>query len=444
MNRMGVIMYRRAIEVLKSWKESSDRKPLIIRGARQTGKTWLMKEFGRTCYERFAYINFENNLRMKILFQNDFDIDRLLLGLQAEAGCAIVPGETLLLFDEVQEVPEALTSLKYFRENAPGHHILAAGSLLGVALHPDTSFPVGNVGFLNLFPLSFSEFLLATDNEPLHEMIENLDFGMLTVFATKLIELLRQYYFVGGMPEVVKNFHEKQDFAVVQNIQKQLLAAYEQDFSKHAPNITVPRIRSVWNSLPAQLARENRKFVYGLARKGARAREYEPAIQWLLDCGLVHRVDRVARPGIPLPAYRDRTAFKLYAPDVGLLCAMSNIDVRTVLQGNKLFVEFKGALTEQFVLQQLISHSGINPFYWSANKSGGEVDFVMQIDGMVFPLEVKAAENLQAKSLKSYYNRFAPKKTFRTSLSSYREEEWLINLPLYSVHCIGKLARRFL
>jgi hypothetical protein len=434
-------MYRRAIEELKSWKENPDRKPLIIRGARQTGKTWLMKEFGRTSYERFAYINFENNTRMKILFQADFDIERLLLGLQTEAGCAIVPGETLLLFDEVQEVPEALTSLKYFRENAPGHHILAAGSLLGVALHPDTSFPVGKVGVLNLFPLTFSEFLLATGNEPLHEMIENLDFSMLSVFSTKLTELLRQYYFVGGMPEVVKNFLEQQDYAVARNIQKQLLAAYEQDFSKHAPYRTVPRIRSVWNSLPSQLARENRKFVYGLAREGARAREYEHAIQWLLDCGFVHRVDRVARPGIPLQAYRDRASFKLYALDVGLLCAMSNIDVSTVLQGNKLFAEFKGALTEQFVLQQLISHSGINPFYWSANRSSAEVDFVMQINGMILPLEVKASENLQAKSLRSYYSRFTPKKAFRTSLSGYREEDWLINLPLYSVHSIGALAR---
>jgi len=344
--------------------------------------------------------------------------------------------------DEVQEVPEALTSLKYFRENAPEYHILAAGSLLGVALHPDTSFPVGKVGFLNLFPLSFSEFLLATGNEPLYEMIENLDFSMLSVFSTKLTELLRQYYFVGGMPEVVKNFLEDRNFAVAQNIQKQLLTAYEQDFSKHAPYRAVPRIRSVWNSLPSQLARENRKFVYGLAREGARAREYELAIQWLLDCGLVNRVDRVARPGIPLPAYRDKAAFKLYALDVGLLCAKSDIDVSTVLQGNKLFVEFKGALTEQFVLQQLISYCGINPFYWSANRSSAEVDFVLQINGMVLPLEVKAAENLQAKSLRSYYSRYAPKRAFRTSLSNYREEDWLINLPLYSVHSIGKLARR--
>ncbi|MCK5116084.1 MAG: ATP-binding protein [Candidatus Aegiribacteria sp.] len=435
-------MYRKAIERLKSWKTSEISKPLIIRGARQTGKTWLMKEFGNSCYERCAYINFENNSRMKLLFEGDFDIERLLLGLQVEAECPIVPGETLILFDEVQEVPKALTSLKYFQENAVQHSIIAAGSILGVALHPDTSFPVGKVEFLNLYPLSFPEFLQATGNTPLHDMIEKLDFSMVSVFAVKLKELLRQYYLVGGMPEVVNGFLWKRDFTVVRDIQKQLLDAYEQDFSKHAPNTTVPRIRSVWKSLPAQLARENRKFVYGLVRKGARAREYELAIQWLSDCGLVHIVNRITKPGISLQAYRDSAAFKLYAPDVGLLCAMSDLDTRSVLQGNRLFEEFKGALTEQFVLQQLISNAGINPFYWSADRSKGEVDFVLQIAGMVLPLEVKSYENLQAKSLKSYCNIYSPRIAFRTSLSGYREEEWLINLPLYTLHTIAELANR--
>lgn len=435
-------MYRKAIERLKIWKTSESRKPLIIRGARQTGKTWLMKEFGTSCYERCAYINFENNPRMKLLFEGDFDIDRLLLGLQVESDCPIVPGETLILFDEVQEVPKALTSLKYFQENAAQHSIIAAGSILGVALHPDVSFPVGKVEFLDLYPLSFPEFLQATGNNSLHDMIEKLDFSMANVFATKLKELLRQYYFVGGMPEVVKSFLGKRDFTIVRDIQKQLLDAYEQDFSKHAPHTTVPRIRSVWKSLPAQLGRENRKFIFGLVRKGARAREYELAIQWLSDCGLVHRVNRITKPGIPLQAYRDSAAFKLYAPDVGLLCAMSDLDVRSVLQGNKLFEEFKGALTEQFVLQQLIAHAGINPFYWSADRSKGEVDFVFQIAGMVLPLEVKSAENLQAKSLKSYCKTYSPRIAFRTSLSGYREEEWLINLPLYALHSIAELARR--
>ncbi len=434
-------MYRNAIEELKSWKERTDRKPLIIRGARQTGKTWLMKKFASTCYEQYAYINFENNHRMKTLFEGDFDIERLLLGLQVEADCSIIPGRTLILFDEVQEVPEALTSLKYFYENAPDHHIVAAGSMLGVALHPDTSFPVGKVAFLNLYPMSFPEFLLATDNERLHNMIDNLDFSMVEVFSAKLIELLKQYYLVGGMPEVVKSFRLNNDFALVREIQFQLLSAYEQDFSKHAPHATVPRIRSVWNSLPAQLARENKKFVYGLVRKGARAREYELAIQWLLDCGLLNRVDNVTKPGIPLTAYRDSKAFKLYALDLGLLCAMGDMDIRTVLSGNRFFEEFKGALTEQYVLQQLITQQ-INPFYWSAHHSRGEVDYILQMDGMVLPLEVKAAENLQSKSLKSYNERFSPTMAFRTSLSGYREEGWLINIPLYAVHSIAKVIRR--
>ncbi|MCK5785741.1 MAG: ATP-binding protein [Candidatus Sabulitectum sp.] len=437
-------MYRKAIEELKLWKEKSERKPIIIRGARQTGKTWLMKEFGSTCYEKYVYINFDNNPRMEALFQSDFDTERILLGLHAETGQSIIPGETLILFDEIQEVPHALASLKYFHENAPQHHIVAAGSLLGVALHPGTSFPVGKVEFLDLFPLSFPEFLLASGNEPLHDMLEKLDFSMVRVFSTKFTELLRQYFFVGGLPEVVKIFLHTHDLKEVQSSQKQLLSAYEQDFSKHAPSRIVPRIRSVWKSLPTQLARENRKFVFGLVKTGARAREYELAIQWLLDCGLVNRVDRVTKPGIPISAYRDSSAFKLYGLDVGLLCAMSGLDPISILQGNQLFEEFKGALTEQFVLQQIVANTGINPFYWSAEQSRGEVDFVMQAGGMVLPLEVKAAENLQAKSLKSYYQRYQPVKAFRTSLSGYREEEWLVNIPLYAIHSFAEIAKQFL
>jgi predicted AAA+ superfamily ATPase len=432
-------MYRKLITELKRWKSAANRKPLVIKGARQTGKTWLMKEFGRTCYERCAYINFDNNPRMRALFQMDFDVERLLTGLQVEAGCSIVPGETLLLFDEIQEVPNALTSLKYFCEQTPEHHIVAAGSLLGVALHPNTSFPVGKVQFLDLFPMSFPEFLIATGNESLLEMLERLDFNMAGVFAANLVELLRQYYFVGGMPEAVASFLPGKDFSSVRSVQKELLSAYEQDFSKHAPHNTVPRIRSVWKSLPSQLARENRKFVYGLVKSGARAREFELAIQWLLDCGLVLRVDRVAKPGFPLTAYRDTSSFKLFAMDVGLLGAMGDTDSKTILEGNRLFEEFKGAITEQFVLQQLVA-AGIEPFYWSADHSSGEVDFLIQVSGLVLPLEVKAAENLQAKSLRTYYHRFSPKKAFRSSLSGYREEEWLVNLPLYAIQTIASVA----
>ncbi len=437
-------MYRKAIEELKNWKDKADRKPLILRGARQTGKTWLMKEFGRTCYQQSAYINFDNNSRMKTLFNSDFDTDRLLLGLQVEAGCSIVPGQTLILFDEIQEVPNALASLKYFNENAPEHHIVAAGSFLGVSLHPDTSFPVGKVEFLNMFPLSFPEFMLATGNKPLYDIIDQLDFEMAGVFTTKLTELLRQYYVVGGMPEAVKIFLQKNDFSEAQLVQNQLLAAYEHEFSKHVPGRIVPRIRSVWKSLPSQLAKENRKFVFGLIKKGARAREYELAIQWLIDSGLVNRVDRITKPGIPISAYRDSAAFKLYALDVGLLCSMSQLEPKMVLQGNSLFEEFKGALTEQFVLQQLTASAGAYPSYWSADRSTGEVDFVIQTDGMVLPLEVKASENLQAKSLKSFYRRYSPAKAFRTSLSGYREEDWLINIPLYAIHSFSKIVKNLL
>jgi len=437
-------LYRKAIEKLKSWKDKTNRKPLVIRGARQTGKTWLMKEFGRSCYKQYAYINFEKNPRMQALFSSDFDTDRLLLGLQVEAGCAIVPGDTLVLFDEIQEVPDALTSLKYFNENAPEHHIVAAGSLLGVSLHSGTSFPVGKVEFLDLFPLSFSEFLLATENKPLHDIIDRLDFNMASVFASKLTELLKQYCVVGGMPEVVKTFLQRHDFTEVQLVQKHLLDSYEHDFSKHAPDRIVPRIRSVWKSLPSQLARENRKFVFGLIKSGARAREYELAIQWLLDCGLANRVDRIAKPGVPISAYRDSSAFKLYALDVGLLCSMSLLEPKSILEGNTLFTEFKGALAEQFVLQQLTAGAGINPYYWSAHRSTGEIDFVIQKNGMILPLEVKASENLQAKSLKNYYNRYSPAKAFRTSLSGYREEKWLVNIPLYAIHLFPKIAKSVL
>ena len=436
----GGVMYRKAIEELKLWKTGLDRKPMIIRGARQTGKTWLMKEFGEVYYERCAYINFEGNPRMKALFERDFDVERILLGLQLETDSRITAGETLLLFDEIQEVPAALSSLKYFCEEAPEHHILAAGSLLGVALHSDTSFPVGKVRFLNLAPMSFPEFLLATGHEELHDRIGNLDFDMTAVFSGKLTELLREYFLVGGMPEAVKRFISGNNLSQVRALQIQLLETYEQDFSKHVPHSSIPRIRSVWNSLPAQLSRENRKFIYGLVRKGARAREYELAIQWLVDCGMIHKVHRTAKPGIPLAAYRDTGAFKIFGLDVGLLCAMSDIDPRSILESNRLFEEFKGALTEQYVLQQLTAE-GLNPFYWSADRSRGEVDFVIQTDGALFPIEVKASENLRSKSLRSYFERFEPVKAIRTSLSAYREENWLINIPLYAINMIRDVVR---
>jgi len=421
---------------LVKWKNAKNRKPLIIRGARQVGKTWLMKEYGKTNYEKCAYINFDNNERMESLFSGNLDIERIVTALQIEAGVAIEAENTLIIFDEVQEVPRALTSLKYFCENAPQYHIVAAGSLLGVALHPGTSFPVGKVEFLDLYPLDFLEFILAMGKDNLVKLLESEDFSLITSFKGKFIDLLKQYYYIGGMPEVVASFIAARDYGKVREIQKRILIAYEQDFSKHAPNETVPRIRMLWSSAPAQLARENRKFIYGLIRQGARAREYELAMTWLIDCGLVYKVSRISKPDIPLMAYQDFNAFKLFVLDVGLLGAMSELDIKSLLEGNKIFEEFKGALTEQYVLQQLIASKKATPYYWSAEKGTAEIDFIFQIDSNIVPLEVKAAENLQAKSLKSYCQKYEPRYAIRTSMSDYRQEEWLTNVPLYAINIL--------
>jgi len=434
-------MLRQVINDLILWKNRPDRKPLLLRGARQVGKTWLMREFGRLHFDKVAYINFDDNQRMAALFNGDLNIKRLITSLQIEAGFPITASDTLLIFDEVQEVPRALTSLKYFNENAPEYAIVAAGSMLGVALHQGTSFPVGKVEFLDLYPMSFSEFLSATGNLQLSELIcaDQTDFEMITTFKGKLIDALRQYYYVGGMPEAVAAFAQRRDFSEVRRIQSRLLDAYDQDFSKHAPNETVPRIRMLWNSIPAQLARENRKFVYGRIREGARAREYELAMQWLLDCGLIHKVNRIMKPDMPLMAYTDQSAFKLYMLDVGLLSAKSELDLKSLLEGNRVFEEFKGALTEQYVLQQLLSDCHFKPHYWTAERATAEVDFVYQNDSDIIPLEVKAEENLKAKSLRQYFEKFQPKYALRTSMSDYRKEEWLINVPLYAITSIRKL-----
>ncbi|MBS3901946.1 MAG: ATP-binding protein [Dethiobacter sp.] len=429
-------MFREGIKDLVRWKAGAQRKPLLIRGARQVGKTWIMKEFGKKHYEQVAYINFDNNERMEGLFKGNLGIQRILTALQIESGITIDAQNTLVIFDEIQEVPRALTSLKYFYENAPEYHIIAAGSLLGVALHPGTSFPVGKVDFMELYPLSFMEFLIATGNEKLANLLAAKDFELITSFKGKYIDLLKQYYYIGGMPEAVSTFIETNDYAKVREVQNRLLLAYEQDFSKHAPNETVPRIRMLWTSIPAQLAKENRKFVYGLIRQGARAREYELAMQWLLDCGLIYKVSRITKPDMPLIAYQDFNAFKIFVLDVGLLAAMSGLDLKSLLEGSRVFEEFKGALTEQYVLQQLMTNKGITPFYWTAERSNGEIDFVFQSGPDIIPLEVKAAENLQAKSLKSYWLRYKPKYAIRTSMSDFRQEEWLTNLPLYAINAI--------
>ena len=429
-------MYRIAIEKLYKWKSSKRRKPLIIEGARQVGKTWLMKEFGKQAYADTVYINFDSNSRMADLFSADLDTDRLIMGLELYAGRKINPENTLLIFDEVQEVPRALASLKYFYENAPQYHIICAGSLLGIALHQGTSFPVGKVDFLKLYPLSFSEFLMATGNERFAELLKKQDYEMITSFKQTYIDTLKHYYFVGGMPEAVQSFAESKDFNEVRAIQKRILAAYEQDFSKHAPNEIVPKIRMLWNSIPSQLARENKKFIYGLVREGGRAREYETAIMWLSDCGLVHKVSRVNAAGIPLKAYEDLKAFKLFIVDVGLLGCMTGLRQRTLLDGDDLFVEFKGALTEQYVCQQLKTIEDLGVYYYTNDRGSCEIDFVVDTGEQIVPIEVKAETNLRAKSLKTYRERFEPELSVRTSMADYKKEDWLLNLPLYAIENI--------
>lgn len=412
---------------------------MLIRGARQVGKTWLIREFGKKEYGQTVYINFERAKTLQSVFKEDYSIERIIKVLEIHSGMKIVPGSTLIIFDEIQEAPGGVTSLKYFAEDAEEYHLIAAGSLLGVATHKHTSFPVGKVAFLDLLPMSFEEYLLATGNTPLLELIETQDWTMMKTFREKFIHLLRQYYFTGGMPEAVLSYSNHNDFQEVREIQKRILLAYEQDFSKHVPPEIVPRVRMIWNSIPSQLARENKKFIYSAVKSGSRAKDYELALEWLVDCGLVDKIYRVSKPGIPLKAYEDLSAFKLFIHDVGLLSAMNDLDVRTLIEGNAIFSEFKGALTEQYVLQQLKTKKEIVIKYWSAERASSEIDFLIQHKGRIIPLEVKAEENLKAKSLKSFYQKYLPPVSIRTSMSDFRNEGWLTNLPLYAVGEITSL-----
>ena len=424
-------MYRYAMENLREWKNRKNRKPLIIEGARQVGKTWLMKEFGRQEYTNTVYINFDSNSRMAELFSADLDITRILRGIEIYTGKKINSEDTLIIFDEVQEVPKALSSLKYFYEDAPEYHVVCAGSLLGIALHGGTSFPVGKVEFLKLYPMSFREFLTATGRKPYVELLEQKDHQMISSFKQIYIDALKEYYYVGGMPEAVLSYSQAHDLKDVRDIQNMILAAYEQDFSKHAPVSIVPKIRMVWNSIPSQLAKENRKFIYGLLRKGARAKDYETAIMWLIDCGLIHKVSRITTPNLPLKAYEDLKAFKLYLVDIGLLGALAGLKQSALLDGNDMFVEFKGALTEQYVLQQLVTDPDIGIYYYTNDRGNCEIDFLIDDGDKVIPLEVKAELNLKAKSLKTYREKYSPEVAVRTSMADYKENDGLVDMPLY-------------
>jgi len=430
-------MYRNAIKELIKWKNNPEHLPLIIEGARQVGKTWLMKEFGSREYEKVAYFSFDNIPRLKNIFNQDFDTKRIIEDLGIEIGFKITPEDTLIIFDEIQENPLAITSLKYFCENAPEYDIIAAGSLLGVSHHSGTGFPVGKVEYLKLNPLSFQEFLMAMNENSLLEIIKNNNFNSQKIFKDKIINLLRKYCYIGGMPKVVKSYTEKQDYRIVRKLQNNILADYENDFSKHIPKELVERTRLLWNAIPSQLVKENKKCIYGKIKEGARAKDFELALNWLIDSGLVHKVNRVTEPRMPLKAYEYASSYKLFLLDVGLLSAMTALDVKSLLENDKLFNDYNGAVTEQYVLQEFKTIENLPVFYWASNRA--ELDFVIQFENQIIPIEAKATINLQAKSLRSYRQKFNPEISIRTSLADYEENTGLYNIPLFDIGNIERI-----
>lgn len=425
-------MERSIYSSLKKWKESPTRKPLILQGARQVGKTYILKEFGAREYSEVVYINCDDNNDMQNMFV-DYDVDRIIRSLSAISGVSIKPSTTLLILDEIQEVERGLASLKYFCEKAPEYHVAVAGSLLGITLHEGTSFPVGKVDMLYMYPMDFEEFLLAMGKEQLVELLRSNSWAALTPLRGMLTELLRQYYFVGGMPEAVKTYVERGDIWEVRSIHSKIIDAYRNDMSKHVPKQQVQRINMVWNSIPSQLARDNKKFIYRALRKGARANDFEIAIQWLVDSGLVHKVHRISKPVVPLKFYEDMASFKLFLLDCGLLGALSETPPEQILIGDNVFEEYKGAFTENYVLQQLKSLPRTFVYYYSNDNSTLEIDFVVQHEAHVIPIEVKAEENLRAKSLRQFVTDNAGLHGVRFSMSDYREQDWLTNVPLWAV-----------
>ena len=427
-------MYRSKIKSLLKWKLDKGRKPLVLLGARQVGKTYLLQEFGKSEYKQMVYINFERADEMKDLFQNDLDPKRLIMAFEFYSGLKITPEDTLIVLDEIQAVKRGITSLKYFCEEAREYQIIAAGSLLGTNIHPNESFPVGKVDMMTLYPMSFYEFLLAMGEENgLARILREKQFDI-PLFSKKFIELLRYYFYVGGMPEAVAAFAENRDWKKARQIQNKTIENYQSDFSKHAPKEILPRINMVWSSIPAQLAKENKKFIYGVLKEGARAKDFELAIQWLTDAGLLHKVHAVTKPALPLIAYQDFSAFKLYHNDIGLLGAMSKLNAKTLVNGNEVFEEFKGALTEQYVFQQLLLNEEFSFNYYPFESGRYELDFIVQNeDDELIPIEVKAGENLRAKSFKYFCEKYKPTKAIRTSLADYKEENWMTNVPLYII-----------
>ena len=433
-------MKRYTINKLIQWKNDPNKKPLIIRGARQVGKTWLMKEFGKTQYKKTIYINFELEDLMREHFSKDLNTKRIIEGLELEHS-KIDPQNTLIILDEIQECPKALTALKYFYENNPEYQIVAAGSLLGVAIHEQVSFPVGKVDFIDLYPLSFYEFLEANGEEKFVELLQNPNNENIKTFKPKYIEWLKKYYYIGGMPEVVNNFINTNDFQKARKIQENILDAYTRDFSKHISSTGKLKIDLLWESIPNQLTQEGKKFVYKKIKQGARADEFEEALSWLINCGLVYKINRISKPAMPIKAYEDTKAFKLFILDVGLLCALSKLPARTLIDGDKIFTEFNGALAEQYVLQQLKTLEDMGIAYWISKSGNAEIDFVIQNNGYVIPVEVKANTNLQAKSLKVYREKFEPEISIRTSLADFEINNRLYNIPLFMAGKIDEILK---
>ncbi len=422
-------------ELLK-WKTSNKRKPLLIYGARQVGKTWIMKQFGATNFENYVYINFEKEKQLRTIFDQDYNPQRIIKLLEIHSSQKINVDKTLVIFDEIQEAPGGLTALKYFNEDFNSLHLIGAGSLLGISLKQQTSFPVGQVQFIHLYPMNFMEFLEAKNETGLHELLIDKDWDAIKTFKERYTQLLKEYFYVGGMPEAVKYCVQNESYTEIRNVQLNILKAYEQDFSKHAPNEIIPRIKMIWNSVVSQLAKENKKFIYGQIKEGARAKDFELALSWLEDYGLIYKVYRTNKANLPLKAYHDLNVFKLYVLDIGLLGALGNIQPSILLDGHQLFNEFKGAMTEQYVLQMLIQERNLN--YWSNDSGAAEVDYIFENKNEIIPLEVKAAENLRSKSLKTFYEKNKNVHCYRTSLSDFRKEEWLTNIPLYGLQLFWK------
>ena len=426
-------MERKAYSQLLAWKNNPHHKPLILNGARQVGKTWLLKHFGEKEYRNVAYVNCDRSPQMEMILREGFDMSRIIRNISAMTNVDIRPHETLIILDEIQSIPKGLSSLKYFCEDAPDYDVAVAGSLLGLQLHRGESFPVGKVDMLKLYPMTFGEFLLAKGEKVKKEALDNKEYETMSAVSPLYVELLRQYYFTGGMPAAVRAFIDGQPLQTVRQIQKDILNDYIRDFSKHAPGNEVPRINLVWNSIPSQLGKENRKFIYGMLKKGARAKEFELAIQWLVDCGLVYKIPRTSKVAMPVRFYEDFSAFKLYLLDVGLFGAMVNAPASEILIGSNIFSEYKGTFTELYVLQQMVTVRDLDIYYYSTDDSRTEIDFIVQHEGKVTPVEVKAEENLRAKSLRQVVSNDPSLHGLRFSMSDYRQEDWLDNVPLYGV-----------